>query len=225
MDKPSRDDVHVHLGVEEGNRPLSATVVLDDPVHRLRNILEHEVQIYLVGLSCKGRVGSSHQRDNPECRHESGACVKVGNANGGIRGPRRRIGPDLLAVRVEAVFQADNIRMNERLHNLELTVLKPLVLQDLLNGDDLSGLGDRGLPCASCMRQRAGYHSLPGTRHQTSRFRSHARQRTRSSSPTGSRLGAPSFCCDCSPPLQKHADVAITQQQLPHHNVQCRLPT
>ena len=51
----------------------------------------------------------------------------------------------LVSLRVESVLQSDHIRVAQFFHDLQLPVLVPLVLVDLLDGDDFARLGPGGL--------------------------------------------------------------------------------
>mmetsp|Transcript_34320 Transcript_34320/g.87763 ORF Transcript_34320/g.87763 Transcript_34320/m.87763 type:complete len:236 (+) Transcript_34320:740-1447(+) len=91
--------VHIQLHKERGHVLPHLGVVLADAVHRVGDVLQHQVEVHLL----------------------------------------------LLRGGVERVLQAHHVGVVHHLHDLELAVLEPLVLQHLLNRHHLVGLQAVGL--------------------------------------------------------------------------------
>lgn len=136
--------VHVQFDVGHRHRLLEFGIVPRRAVHRLRNVLEDEVQVHLVLLGLSRMAAGSEVRNRFQKR--------------GF--PDERANTHLVAVRVEERPQVDYIRVSHESHNLQLAVLRsenitrgqfkvtstasregtgthlePLVLEHLLDGD------------------------------------------------------------------------------------------
>lgn len=113
--------VHVQLNLQHRHRLLQLGIVATGAINSFGYVFEHKIEVYFVFLWWMS--ASVCDRSNTL---RLAAAAKQRSHNG-------RQKTHLVPVRVEESSKIDDVWMRDESHDLEFTVLEPLVLQDLLD--------------------------------------------------------------------------------------------